>query len=41
VADFKKQLDRILASATDKTPSEPKAAAVPATPSLRTTSGTE
>ena len=41
VADFKKQLDRILAAATDKTPSEPKAAVEPAAPSLSTTSGTQ
>ena len=41
VADFKKQLDGILAAATDKTPSEPKAAVEPAAPSLGTTSGTK
>ncbi len=41
VGDFKKQLDRILAAATDKTPSEPKAAAEPAAPSLGTATGTK
>ena len=41
VDDFKKQLDRILAAATDKAPSEPKAAIDPATPSLGTSSGTK
>ncbi len=41
VEDFKKQLDRILAAATDETPSEPKAAVEPAASSFGTASGTQ
>jgi thiol-disulfide isomerase/thioredoxin len=41
IADFKKELDRILAAAPGEAPSEPKAALEPATPSLTSSSGTK
>ncbi len=41
INDFKKQLDLILAAATDTTPSEPKAAADPAAPTFGAASGTQ